>query len=82
MDRACSPSVSTKKEAFHRRPVRLQPGGPVHFLEAISRCDEVLKLIRASKVAKAQDFPGSGYDMVTMFDRLHDMGDPVARPSM
>jgi SAM-dependent methyltransferase len=29
------------------------------------------------EVASAQDYPGSGYDMVAMFDCLHDMGDPV-----
>jgi SAM-dependent methyltransferase len=29
-------------------------------------------------VASAQDFPGTGYDLVTSFDCLHDMGDPVA----
>jgi SAM-dependent methyltransferase len=29
------------------------------------------------EVASAQDFPGSGYDLATMFDALHDMGDPV-----
>ena len=29
------------------------------------------------EVAKAQDFSGSGFDLVTMFDALHDMGDPV-----
>lgn len=29
------------------------------------------------EVATAQDFPGSGYDFVTFFDCLHDMGDPV-----
>jgi 2-polyprenyl-3-methyl-5-hydroxy-6-metoxy-1,4-benzoquinol methylase len=28
-------------------------------------------------VARAQDFPGTGYDLVTTFDCLHDMGDPV-----
>ena len=28
-------------------------------------------------VASAKDFPGEGYDMVAMFDCLHDMGDPV-----
>ena len=28
-------------------------------------------------VAAAQKFPGTGYDLVTMFDCLHDMGDPV-----
>lgn len=29
------------------------------------------------KVATAQDFDGDGYDLVTFFDCLHDMGDPV-----
>jgi 2-polyprenyl-3-methyl-5-hydroxy-6-metoxy-1,4-benzoquinol methylase len=29
------------------------------------------------EVAKAKDYPGSGYDLVTSFDCLHDMGDPV-----
>ena len=30
------------------------------------------------EVASAQDFPGTGYDLVTTFDCLHDMGDPVS----
>ena len=29
-------------------------------------------------VARAQDFPGNDYDMVAVFDCLHDMGDPVS----
>lgn len=29
------------------------------------------------KVAKAKDFPGENYDLVTFFDCLHDMGDPA-----
>ncbi len=29
------------------------------------------------EVAHAKDFPGTGYDLVTFFDCLHDMGDPV-----
>ena len=29
------------------------------------------------RVARAQDFPGSEYGLVTTFDCLHDMGDPV-----
>ncbi len=29
------------------------------------------------EVAKAKDYPGSGYDLVAFFDCLHDMGDPV-----
>ena len=28
-------------------------------------------------VAKAKEFPGTGYDFVAVFDCLHDMGDPV-----
>jgi 2-polyprenyl-3-methyl-5-hydroxy-6-metoxy-1,4-benzoquinol methylase len=28
-------------------------------------------------VARAQDYPGNGYDLVTFFDCLHDMSDPV-----
>ena len=31
----------------------------------------------AFDVAGAKDFPGAGYDLVTLFDCLHDMGDPV-----
>jgi 2-polyprenyl-3-methyl-5-hydroxy-6-metoxy-1,4-benzoquinol methylase len=29
------------------------------------------------EVAPAAGYPGTGYDLVTMFDCLHDMGDPV-----
>jgi len=29
------------------------------------------------EVAPAAAFPGGGYDLITMFDCLHDMGDPV-----
>jgi 2-polyprenyl-3-methyl-5-hydroxy-6-metoxy-1,4-benzoquinol methylase len=29
------------------------------------------------EVARAKDFPGSNYDLVALFDCLHDMGDPV-----
>jgi len=29
------------------------------------------------KVASAKDYPGHGYDLVCVFDCLHDMGDPV-----
>jgi SAM-dependent methyltransferase len=30
------------------------------------------------ETATAADFPGTGYDLVTSFDCLHDMGDPVS----
>lgn len=29
------------------------------------------------EVASAAGYPGKGYDLVTMFDALHDMGDPI-----
>ena len=29
------------------------------------------------EVAGAKDYPGRGYDLVTVFDALHDMGDPA-----
>lgn len=29
------------------------------------------------EVAKAKDFPGNDYEFVTVFDCLHDMGDPI-----
>jgi len=29
------------------------------------------------EVSSAKDYPGRGYDLVTFFDCLHDMGDPV-----
>ena len=29
------------------------------------------------EVASAKDYPGGGYDLVCVFDCLHDMGDPV-----
>jgi len=29
------------------------------------------------ETGRAQDYKGSGFDLVTMFDALHDMGDPV-----
>ena len=32
-------------------------------------------------VAKATDYPGTGYDLVAHFDCLHDMEDPAAPPS-
>ncbi|MBL8883336.1 MAG: methyltransferase domain-containing protein [Hyphomicrobium sp.] len=31
----------------------------------------------AFEQARAQDFPGGDFDLVTIFDALHDMGDPV-----
>ncbi len=40
-----------------------------------------VELARAARVeadvARAQDFPGTGYGLVTTFDCLHDMGDPL-----
>jgi SAM-dependent methyltransferase len=32
----------------------------------------------AFAVARADDYPGTGYDLICFFDCLHDLGDPVA----
>jgi ubiquinone/menaquinone biosynthesis C-methylase UbiE len=37
---------------------------------------KALKNVRF-ETARAQDYPGRGFDLVTMFDALHDMGDPL-----
>ena len=34
------------------------------------------------EIATAQTFTGTGYDLVTTFDALHDMGDPVGAAAM
>jgi 2-polyprenyl-3-methyl-5-hydroxy-6-metoxy-1,4-benzoquinol methylase len=42
------------------------------------RADEAGVADRARfSVARADDYPGHGYDLVTCFDALHDMGDPL-----
>lgn len=33
------------------------------------------------EVVKAKDYPGKNYELVTIFDALHDMGDPVGAAS-
>jgi len=46
---------------------------------ARKRASEVGVADRVSfEVASAQDFPGTGYDLICIFDALHDMGDPPA----
>jgi SAM-dependent methyltransferase len=46
--------------------------------QAQQRAEEAGVADRISfEVASAKDFPGNGYDLVCVFDCLHDMGDPV-----
>jgi 2-polyprenyl-3-methyl-5-hydroxy-6-metoxy-1,4-benzoquinol methylase len=46
--------------------------------QARKRADDAGVSDRVSfEIARAQDYPGSGYDFVCVFDCLHDMGDPV-----
>ncbi len=48
------------------------------ILEARRRAEEAGVADRVTfEVAPAQGFSGTGYDLVTTFDALHDMGDPV-----
>ncbi len=38
-----------------------------------------LPIASRSRPRRLRDYSGQGYDLVTMFDCLHDMGDPVGR---
>ena len=48
--------------------------------ESIEKANESAKKEKINnvkfEVSSASEFPGSGYDFVTLFDCLHDMGDP------
>lgn len=44
---------------------------------AVDRAKEAGVSNTKFEVVTAKDFPGTGYDLVTIFDALHDMGDPV-----
>jgi SAM-dependent methyltransferase len=48
-------------------------------IEAARKAAEQAGVSRRARfdVASAKDFPGQGYDLVCLFDALHDMGDPV-----
>jgi SAM-dependent methyltransferase len=54
---------------------------PASSVRGFDSHPESVELARAGRVdadvARAQDFPGTGYGLVTTFDCLHDMGDPV-----
>lgn len=48
---------------------------PASIAQASAHAKDVPNL--RFETARAQDYAGSGYDLVTFFDALHDMGDPV-----
>ncbi len=53
-------------------------GHPVSIERACALAQEAGVADRVTfEVAKGTDYPGSGYDLVTYFDCLHDMGDPA-----
>ena len=61
---------------------RLRFHGFDYHPESIERAREVADQAGVAdrvsfEVASAKDYPGSGYDLVCVFDCLHDMGDPV-----
>lgn len=76
-DIGCGRGVSTKimAEAFPKS----------HFTGIDFHEDSIVAAKRTSagapniefQVARAQDYRGDGFDLVTIFDALHDMGDPV-----
>ena len=51
-------------------------GPSIARAKAVAKAEGLDKNIMFQK-ASAQDFPAKSYDLVTIFDALHDMGDPV-----
>jgi SAM-dependent methyltransferase len=62
------------KSSFH--------GFDTHDVSVIAARGEAVKAGVAQRTnfstARANTYPGSGYDLICFFDCLHDMGDPVA----
>ena len=73
-------TVSEVVYRLRRVPPRRLPGvvGRYAVRTARARAREAGVMDRVDfEVAHAKDYPGTGYDLVTFFDCLHDMGDPV-----
>ena len=79
-DIGCGHGISTMLMA------KAYPESTVHGFDyhdaSIARATEIAEAGGAAEntefaVASAKDYPGKGYDLVTFFDCLHDMGDPV-----
>lgn len=50
--------------------------GSIDVARSLAEMDELGDRV-TFEVASAKEFPGENYDLVTFFDCLHDMGDPV-----
>jgi SAM-dependent methyltransferase len=48
----------------------------IEAAQEFARRDGVAERVRF-EIAKAKEFPGGNYDLVAVFDCLHDMGDPI-----
>jgi SAM-dependent methyltransferase len=48
----------------------------IEAAQQLARRDGVADRVRF-EIAKAKEFPGGNYDLVAVFDCLHDMGDPI-----
>ena len=76
VDGAAGPGVPRTR----RSPARTTTSSSIEL--ARKRAADAGVADRASfEVASAQTFPGTGYDLVTTFDCLHDMGDPLGAAS-
>ncbi|MCW2621787.1 MAG: class SAM-dependent methyltransferase [Frankiales bacterium] len=79
-DVGCGHGASTilMAQAFPRSVFVGSDYHPESIAVARARAEEAGVADRVTfEVAPASDFTGQGYDLVTMFDCLHDMGDPV-----
>ena len=52
----------------------------IHFDQSYASREGIADRV-TFETASAKDFPGEGYELITIFDALHDMGDPVGAAS-
>src|SRR5260370_41378260 len=73
-----SPPSSWRRRSLNLNSVDLHPAS----IEAANRHAKEQHIMNVHfSVAAAKDFPGNNYGFVTVFDALHDMGDPVSAAS-
>jgi SAM-dependent methyltransferase len=72
-------STALMAEAFPASRFRGFDAHPVSIAEARKIAAKAGVAQRATfATARADDYPGTGYDLICFFDCLHDLGDPVA----
>jgi len=65
-------------EAFPRSQFRGFDTHPASIDAARGHAAETRTTNATFEAARADDYPGKGYDLICFFDCLHDLGDPAA----